>query len=769
MKNYPLAIVFAFVFSSAAFAGPVSHFGALKVCGNNICGGTSTTSSTKVQLKGPSLFWSDGEGSAYYRQEVVDWFVDEMKISIIRAAMAIKNYKEGSEPINAAGGMNGYLQNNKDGQKNLIKKVIDAAILNDIYVIVDWHSHEAHNETSEATAFFREMATEYKNVPNIIWEIYNEPVSAQAAAITSYSNTVIKAIRDAGNNNLVLIGSNFYSQKPSEQASNYGTTTKAQSDNVAFTFHFYAAEHPQSGGIGTSAAGARTAGYAVFGTEWGAVMANGDGSVNTSASDTWTSWMDNNDVSNCMWSASAALKTGGNANSGIQGSSMFKAGTNSTALSTSDLAGSGTYFRTYMTGSGKKKWTDYIPASHPKCKDITTSVEDGQSVTLTSAQLELDGDISNVSSVPFGELSIADDKKSITYKTSEKGSDASQVRFIYKVTKGSVTIQSKAVINITNRRPILPSAGPFNVSRRAPRGLDLARDLAAKNPSGGATGIEFTQVSVEPAGMGSAVIAGSKRDSVVFTPDPSQRDVELAEATLKYTVKNTADNRSASSSVVLKLKNMAPTGATKRINRPNTGPITLAIEDVEGKDADGDPLSFSKAYLHEQYPGTLSKSGDSYVYTPAPDKTGLVSLLVVLTDGTAISSTITLHINLTGTGSPIGTLTPPTQIPDHQEPDPCEIDPSSCEPDFIISRPAGSGSFGLKSIGSGRVELSFAQSGHANLEVYSLSGKKMGTLLNNWQNAGSSEVSLKNLNLQKGIYILRLKQGSQVKTLRIVN
>jgi hypothetical protein len=64
--------------------------------------------------------------------------------------------------------------------------------------------------------------------------------------------------------------------------------------------------------------------------------------------------------------------------------------------------------------------------------------------------------------------------------------------------------------------------------------------------------------------------------------------------------------------------------------------------------------------------------------------------------------------------------------------------------------------------------LNFAQSGFAKLDVFSLSGKNMGNLINGNQNAGSQEVSLNALNLQKGVYILRLKQGSNTKILRIV-
>ena len=47
--------------SLCSFAGPVSHFGKLVSCGANICG-EKTGTSTPIQLKGPSLFWSTRSG-----------------------------------------------------------------------------------------------------------------------------------------------------------------------------------------------------------------------------------------------------------------------------------------------------------------------------------------------------------------------------------------------------------------------------------------------------------------------------------------------------------------------------------------------------------------------------------------------------------------------------------------------------------------------------------------------------------------------------------
>ncbi len=112
-------LVLAFLLlATQALAGPVSHFGALKRCGKKICGSKNGTESTEIFFKGPSLFWSDGAGTPFYNSETVDWFVDNMQIGIIRAAMAIKFYDNGSEPVNKPNGVAGYLQGNKSGQKN---------------------------------------------------------------------------------------------------------------------------------------------------------------------------------------------------------------------------------------------------------------------------------------------------------------------------------------------------------------------------------------------------------------------------------------------------------------------------------------------------------------------------------------------------------------------------------------------------------------------------------------------------------------------------
>ncbi|MCL1967928.1 MAG: cellulase family glycosylhydrolase [Fibromonadales bacterium] len=741
-------LVFAFLLlATQALAGPASNFGMLKVCGSNICGSVSGTTSTPVMLKGPSLYWSDGTGMPFYNMETVDWFVDNMQIGVIRAAMAIKWYGNNTEPVNKPGGFAGYLQDNKEGQKNLIKKVVDAAIANDIYVIVDWHSHNADAEQADAVSFFGEMAREYKDVPNIIWEIFNEPINTGAAQITSYANAVITAIRNAGSNNLVLIGSRNWSQNPSDQAGNFGTKEQAESKNVAFTFHFYAAQGGGSGhdNVMTSANSARQSGYAVFGSEFGFTEADGKGNLNNGSK--WITWMDGANISSCNWSAS-----------NFEASSMFTEGTSISNLSISRFSTSGGYFKTYMDS---KKWTSYIPSSHPKGNNVVKSVKDGNSITLSATDLGLDGEISDVSEPEFGTASKT--ANSVTYATASRGSPSDKVKFIYKITKGSVTVQSKITINITDRRPILPEKAPIAVSRKAPTDLNIISTLSVQDPTG--QGTEFESVSVTPPSTGTATISAAK-NVVTFTPDASQHNVASAEATLNYTVKVKNGTSNNSASVVLQLRNFAPTirpiGGTYAPSFPNTDPVGIGMTLFSGKDADGDALSFKKFYLASQYPGRLEQvKPDSLVYYPEAGKIGKITFLAVVTDGSLDSPTGGLSITLTGSGTDIGSLTPPTSIPGVVDPPP--------EPPSAVYQFSNAKGMGLVAMGSGKIELYLAQSGVAKLDVYSLSGKKMGSLLSGHQNAGSKQVSLGSLNLQKGVYILRLSQGSQVKTLRVVN
>ncbi len=154
-----------------------------------------------------SLYWSLLDNALdFWSEEGVTSMVNTMKIQIVRAAMAT-----GTEDW-SDGKYKGYTAD-PNTQKNYVKKVVEAAIKNEIYVIIDWHSHNAHNQTELAKSFFSEMAELYGEYDNVIFELYNEPEKITWSQIKDYANQVIATIRNHSDN-LIIVGTPEWDQKP---------------------------------------------------------------------------------------------------------------------------------------------------------------------------------------------------------------------------------------------------------------------------------------------------------------------------------------------------------------------------------------------------------------------------------------------------------------------------------------------------------------------------------------------------------------------------
>ncbi len=329
--------------------GPVQNYGTLGTSGNKII---SLSSKKEVMLRGMSMFWSDATGLQYYNKNVMKWAAENLKVDVIRYAMGIQYY-------DSQGGAKGEMDanysyvGNPDKQKSVIDQMVEAAIENDIYLIIDWHSHRADQEQSQATAFFKEMATKYKDVPNIIWEVFNEPVNQGMSTIASYASTVISGIRAAGSQNLALVGTPRWSQM--------GECGGVSGTNVGYVFHFYAATHSK-GGYSGNVDKCRSQGNAVFITEWGTTTADGKGGASESATNDWTSYMETNKISNCNWSLRNEVSTIGEATT--EGSAMFAGNEFLNTISKLDGASyttSGSIVKKYLTSHGSS-WADTLVA-----------------------------------------------------------------------------------------------------------------------------------------------------------------------------------------------------------------------------------------------------------------------------------------------------------------------------------------------------------------------------------------------------------------------
>ena len=293
---------------SAAFAGPVDDYGRLSASGNKIVGERS--GGEAVQLKGPSFQWSVSEWGThrFFTAGAVDALVDGWGARVIRAPLGISfadyNITDGYDV-------------NPDSNWARVERVVDRAVERGVYAIVDWHSHDAHvpAKTQLAVDFFTRpgLAGKYGNNPAVIFEIFNEPVEDVTwAQVKGYAETVITAIRRAGFNNLILVGSPYYDLKTDVAANDPPNDSL---NNIAFTFHFYADAHrigkkPWWSGspatFGAVVQGALNAGVPVFVSEWGTNDATEDGAYNFAEADKWHAYLDANRISSCAWAAAVS-------------------------------------------------------------------------------------------------------------------------------------------------------------------------------------------------------------------------------------------------------------------------------------------------------------------------------------------------------------------------------------------------------------------------------------------------------------------------------
>jgi len=254
----------------------VQMHGLLQLSGNKIV----DKNNEPVCFAGNSFFWSNDNwgGERYYKAEVISWLKHDWKTTIVRAAMGVED-------------PGGYLDN-KTANKNRVKTVVDAAIDEGIYVIIDWHSHHAEDNTNEAALFFQEMANLYGEYDNVIYEIYNEPLDISwSNIIKPYAISIIATIRSIDPDNLIVVGTPEWSQRVDLAAADPITGYS----NIAYTLHFYTVHHQQW--LRDRASAALESGIALFVTEWGSI---GYSLVDSEANE-WMTWCFDNKISHCNW------------------------------------------------------------------------------------------------------------------------------------------------------------------------------------------------------------------------------------------------------------------------------------------------------------------------------------------------------------------------------------------------------------------------------------------------------------------------------------
>lgn len=305
----------------AAESSFLSTHGALSVNGTDLV----DRNGEKIQLYGVST-----HGLAWFPQYVnADSFRtlhEDWKINCVRLALYTDEY---------GGYANG---GDKANLKNLIRNGITYATDQDMYVIVDWHvlnDRDPNVHKADALAFFEEIASEYADYTNIIYEICNEPNGyATWESVKNYASEVIPVIRAHDEDAVVLVGSPTWSQDIDKAAA-----SPLDFDNVMYTLHFYADTHRDD--LRSRLETCVSNGLPVFISEFGTCDASGNGANNFDQTSKWLELAEKYNISFLSWSLCNKAET----------SALISPSCSKTADWTeSELSEAGKWLRNYFRG-----------------------------------------------------------------------------------------------------------------------------------------------------------------------------------------------------------------------------------------------------------------------------------------------------------------------------------------------------------------------------------------------------------------------------------
>lgn len=277
----------------APSGSPVAKHGHLSVVGTNLV----DESGAAVQLKGVSSMWLNWEEDGY--AEDLDGLIymrDNWNLSLIRIAMGVE--ASDTSPT--------YLTDPAHATAQ-VEKIVNNAIEAGVYVIIDWHDHEAIAHQAQAQAFFSEMATKYGDQPNVLYEVFNEPDHGSEddpsalwetwSDLKPYHEAVRDTIRAADPDNVIILGTPSWDQDVDAAAAD-----PLSGSNLMYTFHFYACTHTRTY-FGSKTDTALNSGLPLFVSEWGAATADGNDTNSTCIAEAaaWHDWMDAHAISWAAW------------------------------------------------------------------------------------------------------------------------------------------------------------------------------------------------------------------------------------------------------------------------------------------------------------------------------------------------------------------------------------------------------------------------------------------------------------------------------------
>lgn len=238
-----------------------------------------------IQLRGVSThnlyYYKDLYNYENIKELVKTWNINVFRISI---------YTDPNEE--------GYIKNRDI--KNKIEEIINYCIDLDIYVILDWHILSDNNPMTykqDAIEFFNEMSKKYQDVPNILYEICNEPNGDEVTwnnEIKPYAEELIETIRNNYSDSIILVGTANWSKDLESVRKN-----PIKDENTMYVVHTY-----DKGGIDEIKSGminAMNEKLPIMVTECAATNPTGDGKINKNFLINWIDYLEKNNISWIIW------------------------------------------------------------------------------------------------------------------------------------------------------------------------------------------------------------------------------------------------------------------------------------------------------------------------------------------------------------------------------------------------------------------------------------------------------------------------------------
>lgn len=279
MKNTILSVIAVLALSlSAAAQSPVERHGQLRVEGTQLV----DSKGAPVQLRGVSMGWHN-MWPRFYNQGTVDRLTGDWGADLVRCSVGVAHLDSGFDCDSVAA----YA---------VVDSIVQGAVRNGAYVLVDFHSHP--NKLADAKRFFTHVAGKYGHLPNIMYEIWNEPTEVPWSECKAYAEELIPVIRALDPDGIVVVPTPRWDQE----------VDKAADDPIAgvpgllYSLHYYAATH--TGWLRDKAQYAIDKGLPLIMSECASMLHTGDGVVDTKEWDEWMRFADEKGISWAAWSIS---------------------------------------------------------------------------------------------------------------------------------------------------------------------------------------------------------------------------------------------------------------------------------------------------------------------------------------------------------------------------------------------------------------------------------------------------------------------------------